>query len=358
MIISTQEYTITAAGTTTLLDLDGTYQEFWFRTTVAPITLAGNVSIAPDPGDTPTTDLVVIRCSWRMILNGRTVSVFGVNIDQEMALNDLRIECKYDTTASAWRVSIMEDISELPLGVPGVETTGLLAAGSTNNLVYGINKNIQRYTTTGTITLAAGITIQGTGTPTTGAGFLIDFSALCTYAGGNTVTIGGIVLNALQAVSGLVMAYTYYDGTAWRTTVWDRHGNDTYRVMGSSGDTAPAYLDSKVKMSVIVDANQICLDADDATPGNFYYYGTNDAGAKGFYRVDILEREGLEPIISGDTVITFATAFPTGLIPLGLTFNAYDAGGQISGNYSALSETGFTFSSAAAGFLYYRAKIS
>jgi len=93
--------------------------------------------------------------------------VFGANIDQEMAMNDLRIECKYDSVSASWGVIVLEDMTGLPLGVFGVEERTWDAGGGTVNLVYGIDKSYQRIT--GTAALGASWVIQGSGTPTAGS---------------------------------------------------------------------------------------------------------------------------------------------------------------------------------------------
>jgi len=57
---------------------------------------------------------------------------------------------------------------------------------------------------------------------------------------------------------------------------------DDFRVLGSSGDTTPAYLDSKVKNSIEVDSNQLQLVGDNAAPGALMVYGTDGSGTKGW----------------------------------------------------------------------------
>jgi len=60
-----------------------------------------------------------------------------------------------------------------------------------------------------------------------------------------------------------------------------------YKVAGSSTDTSPNYLSSKVAKSVVVSSNKLELSGDSATPGNSKYYGTDAAGTKGFNSIPV-----------------------------------------------------------------------
>jgi hypothetical protein len=62
-------------------------------------------------------------------------------------------------------------------------------------------------------------------------------------------------------------------------------GADDYKVKASAGDSTPNYLDGKVAKSVVVSGDKLELDGDESAPGNYYYYGTDGSGNKGFDRV-------------------------------------------------------------------------
>ena len=175
---------------------------------------------------------------------------------------------------------IFADDSELPQG--NDEHFALTNAGATETLVAGIDKRYQHITGSGITLLGSWVWTAG-GTPIEGDEFMVHFNAANTVLNGNTITIFGQSLTALQALQGDCFVYAIYNGSTWDSVLMKAPNVDDFRVMGSSSDTTPAYLDSKVKNSIEVDSNQLQLVGDAASPGNSYYYGTNGAGAKGFY---------------------------------------------------------------------------
>lgn len=283
MIPNSVTYSVVAGGLVQAIDLDALYDEIYIRST-GTVTLVGPVTITPDPRDTPTDDLIIIRWTARCALNGQTVTVFGVGLDQEMVMNDLRIECKYDSTSAAWKVIVMEDATGIPFGNPNVATTAILAAGVTATRTAGINEKWERFTSAAALVMAGSVSISGAGSPVEGDEFHFIWDATLVL-GANTVTIFGASLTALQALSGAVRVDTVYDGGAWRTTVVDRYHVDKFRLMGSAADTAPAFLDTKVKNSIEVNANQAQLVGDSLAPGAGYMYSTDSGGTKGWFPI-------------------------------------------------------------------------
>jgi hypothetical protein len=283
MIPTHLDYEIVAAGTPIVIDITTGESEFYLWTAGA-ITLLGNLSVSPT--GTPYVgggDLIVIRYTGRINLGGKTFNVFGTNIDQELALLNLKIECRWDANAAAWEVIVMEDFSSVAIGVTGVQTTPITASGGSFDLTWGISANIQRFTSAGVITLGTGVTIQGVGTPA-GARFLIIMDATLITSGGNNLIIQGNTLTALDALSGLIIASIEWTGAAWIAQIIRRAGVNDYRVMASSGDTTPDWLNGKTKESIEVDANKLHLVNDDAAPGLGYIYGTNvTTGVKGWF---------------------------------------------------------------------------
>ena len=263
-------YTIPSGGLLQTIDLSQLVDEY-FITSNGVQTLSGSVSI--NPIGTATGDLTIIRWGAKLLLNGNTVNVFGKNLDQEMVMQNLRIEAKYDVLNSQWDVVILEDASGFPFGVAGVKKTTLDGTNNTINLVWGIDCNVQRFVTLGVLTLAAGITISGSGTPIAGAKFVLIWDAKCTYSGGNTVTLGDVMLSALESVSGLVIAETTFDGTNWITQVLDRYGIDKFRILGDSGDTVPDFLQGKIEDSIAYDNTnkKIHLQGDPPTIADGYW---------------------------------------------------------------------------------------
>jgi hypothetical protein len=109
--------------------------------------------------------------------------------------------------------------NRIAIEVQGADTQTLNAGGGTINLVPGTAKTWQQIT--GTATLAASWTIQGSGTPLPGDQFNIDYQAHITLNGSN-ITIGGIQLTTAEALNGGFQMSLYYDGSAWQATMADR----------------------------------------------------------------------------------------------------------------------------------------
>lgn len=101
--------------------------------------------------------------------------------------------------------------NSIPQPASGSANTVLTNAGGAITYTPGTSKQVQYLS--GSATLAAGYTFAGTGTPMDGDEFWIIYRATMTYAGGNTITIFGVVLTADQALSGDVTVYAKYDST-------------------------------------------------------------------------------------------------------------------------------------------------
>ncbi len=314
MIPSNLPIQLLAAGGTTDINLSLAYDEYYLWSS-GTITLVGNQVIAttstPVDGDT-----VIIKYSARQLLNGSTFTVFGQNIDQEAAMNNLHILCRYDGTAAAWKVIVCEDFSGIPIGNIGVETTAITNAGIAETLVAGIDEKVQRYTSAAALAMAANVTVTQGGTPTEGDEFTIIWDATLVI-GAFSVVLFGQTLTNLQALSGKVLVHTIYNGAAWVTTVWDRYHVDKFRLMCDSTDTVPDWLDGKVQNSIVADAatHKIKLDGDATAPGNSYYYGTDSAGAKGFYPI------GSNILLYTDLQIAHADILTLNTVPIEIVGN-------------------------------------
>lgn len=310
-------------GTTWSVDLTVLSQEYYIY---GSGTMTGNSSMAGT--GTPLDGMVLnVYYSGNFVLNGSTITIFGQSLTQQQAQTNCYIKVRYDGTTAAWDVLIFADDSELPQGNDGVNTFALTNAGATETLVAGIDKRYQHITGSGITLLGSWVWTAG-GTPIEGDEFMVHFNAANTVLNGNTITIFGQNITALMALQGDCFVYAIYNGSTWDSVLMKTPNVDDFRVMGSSSDTTPAYLDSKVKNSIEVDSNQLQLVGDAASPGNSYYYGTNGAGAKGFYAASTIGGglwEAGSGTLSAQTVGTTCTASGDYSVALGLQSNANGA---------------------------------
>ncbi len=83
---------------------------------------------------------------------------------------------------------------------------------------------------------------------------------------------------------------------------------DSYKVKVNISDTAE-YLDSKVKDSIEVDANDMHLVGDSASPGAGMFYGTNSLNVKGWYN----QTNASALFTRGTTIVDITSAFDISL---------------------------------------------
>lgn len=200
-----QTIIVNTGGTVTLSTLPSTNYYIVQGTS----TLASGYQISP--ASTTTNGLFFkIKYQAQVTYSGsNVVTIFGVALTQAQALSELDIECYFN--GSVWDVNILVCSESIPNNYQGVETTTVPSIGGTVTLVAGANKIYQRFN--GTVTLSSSYTI--TADPASeGDVFTIDWNCVCT-TGVNTVTIFGIVLDSLQALSGNIVVSAVYDGSQW-----------------------------------------------------------------------------------------------------------------------------------------------
>lgn len=265
------------AGTNWTVDLTQLTSEYYIY---GSGTLVGSCSMSGI--GTPLDGMVLnIYYTGNFSLNGNTITIFGVSLTQQQSSTHCYIKTRYDSVTASWQTMVFADDSELPVGVEGVNIFPLTAGGGTNTLISGIAKKYHQITGSG-VNLLGSWVWQGGGSPMAGDNFIIHYNATNTVLAGNTITIFGKVLTALQATAGNCIVFARWTGSTWDSILIDGYSVDTFRVMGSAADTAPAYLDTKVKNSIEVDSNQIQLENDSAAPGNNMIYSTTGAGVRGW----------------------------------------------------------------------------
>lgn len=245
------------------------------------ITLAASWSVAPS--GTPYDGM---KCAFyysaKCNLDGNTITIFGASLTQQQALSDCFIITRYDADVADWVTQVFVSDNDLPQAYDGVNTFPLTNAGGTQTLVAGIDKKFQHITGSGITLLGSWVWTFG-GSPIEGDEFVIHYNADTINLNGNNITIGGNILTQLQANAGNTIVFCVYDGSSWICTAVDgAGGTDSFRVMGSSSDTSPDFLDGKVKNSVEVDSNKLQLVGDDASPDNYSLYGVDGSGNRGF----------------------------------------------------------------------------
>ena len=282
MIPTYIEYEIEAAGLTQAIDITKLVDEYRLFVS-APVTLAGDVTITPT--GTPIEGCrTIFKYEGGVTLDGHDMTIYGRTITQAEALSACKIECNYNN--SAWDVVLYYSDRIQQANIVTYNTWD--GSGSTINLNPVTDSKNQVYTATAPISLTGSYVVQvdPTYTPVEGDEFIVKYECLATL-NANTITIFGQNIPSVQALGGNVEVRTIYDAATaqWMTSHRVLFDNNMYRVLGSSGDTSPAYLDSKVGKSVVVASNKIELDGDALTPGNNYYYGTNGSGTKGFFPI-------------------------------------------------------------------------
>jgi hypothetical protein len=308
------EYQIVAAGLNQAINI-GQYIEEYRLYTSGPITLVGDVTITAT-GKPEAGDVVVVRYEGGITLNGHTITILGSVLSQAEAMSKLRIELRYD--GASWVAVMFQDVSRDATNYMAVKRSVWNGAGGTISLVPGIDEYYQVFYTSGPVAAAGSYVVQVDPgiTPVEGDMFIVKYEGIITL-GAQSITIFGITVPALQALGGNLEFRTIYDAdtATWTSSCKVLLDNDIYRVMGSSFDTSPAYLDSKVAKSVIVASDKIELDGDATAPGAGYYYGTDAAGAKGFYPI------ASGTITNSSTVIQHSDILQLNSVPVMLIAN-------------------------------------
>jgi len=285
MIPTYVEYSIVAGGLLQSIDLDALVDEYYIKS-VGTITLTGPVSIIPDAGDTPINgEVTKFRWGSPCILNGNTIDVYGRELTQKESLSKLIIECRYN--GASWDVYVSPDTKAAL--ADEVKRNTWDGTGDTVDLVPGIDARTQVYITAVPVAAIASYVVQIDAgyVPVEGDEMIVKYEAEITI-GLNTITIFGITVPAVQALSGNLEFRTVYDldTTTWVSSCRVLLDDNIYRVMGSSADILPAYLDSKVAKSITVASDKLELDGDVLAPGNGYYYGTHPTtGVKGWHLI-------------------------------------------------------------------------
>jgi len=197
------------------------------------VEIAANAGVADDLTDIDTegiTDqdfVVLVRDSSDTITVKSTgnISLAGGPADMVLDQNYKSIILRYDLTSNTWievvRTSILTitDASlranNISVGKSGSTVYTILPAGGTTTLVPGTAaKDI--VWNGNSVTLVGSAVLTFGGTPIDGEPFYIHYLPVADV-GGNTVTIGGIVLTEDQAETG-VAAIAFYDNanTTWR----------------------------------------------------------------------------------------------------------------------------------------------
>lgn len=148
-------------------------------------------------------------------LNGNDITIFGVKLSAEQALSGaVVVEALYNFATTSWIVTVMDSTTISAQKYEGVKNTTLTTGGGTINLNPAVDKDHLELTGTGTLT--ASWTIQGSGTPKDGAEFWVKYNGTFT-PDGNTITIFGITLTDPEVTAGDILIYAYYNST---TTSW------------------------------------------------------------------------------------------------------------------------------------------
>ena len=179
--------------------------------TTAPVTLLGNVVVAPTvySGEISSFSL---RWEANLSLSTFSVVIAGVTISQDQVNQTGTFSCYYDGTA--WSVQYFADGKDQPQAAQGV-TDIPVPVGGTKTLVAGVDAAYQRLVGSPT-TLTSNYTVTaGTTGIKAGSQFQIEIAGGITI-GANTLTVFGISINANQALNGGVIILATYDGvSAW-----------------------------------------------------------------------------------------------------------------------------------------------
>ena len=179
--------------------------------TTAPVTLLGNVVVAPTvySGEISSFSL---RWEANLSLSTFSVVIAGVTISQDQVNQTGTFSCYYDGTT--WSVQYFADGKDQPQAAQGV-TDIPVPVGGTKTLVAGVDAAYQRLVGSPT-TLTSNYTVTaGTTGIKAGSQFQIEIAGGITI-GANTLTVFGISINANQALNGGVIILATYDGvSAW-----------------------------------------------------------------------------------------------------------------------------------------------
>lgn len=279
MIKPYDNFVIDAGGGT--IDISCNTTDVAFITSSGTVALGSSWVIQPDAGEAlEAGNTIQIVWSARATLGTDTITILGILLTQEQASKDLVIFGSCD--GSTWTGQILIDSAD---GVQAVDTLTWTNAGGTKNLKSGIDANYQ-VITSASISLLGSYVVQ----PDAGHTFVEGDYFFIKYEGqialnGNTITIFTKDLPQIQATLGNTMVFTKYDGSAWHTIMWQGVDKNMYRVMGSSTDASPDFLDQKVQNSIEIDTDKLQLVNDTASPAANSYYGTNGSGVKGWNTV-------------------------------------------------------------------------
>ena len=177
--------------------------------TTAPVTLIGNVTVAPTVYAGVESSFSV-RWEANLTLSSFNVVIAGVTMAQDQVNQNGTFSCYYDGTT--WSVQYFADGKDQPQAAQGV-TDIPVPVGGTKTLTAGVDAAYQRLT--GTVTLTSNYTVTaGTVGIKAGSQFQIEIAGGITI-GANTLTVFGISINANQALTGGVIVLATFDGVAW-----------------------------------------------------------------------------------------------------------------------------------------------
>lgn len=323
--LSPQTFTVNTGGTLVLSTLPST-NYYLFRGTS---TLSSGYQV--NPGSSPSTGMYYrIKYQAQVTYTGsNVVTFFGTALTQAQAMSELIIGCYYN--GLSWEVDIIVCSESLPDSYLGVETTAVPSGGGTKTLVSGKNKIYQRFT--GTVTLSSSYTITASAA-SEGDTFQIDWNCVCTL-GANSVTIFGISLDSIQALSGNVIVSAIYDGSSWIAELLTgelKVNSVTFPMMQQI--PANTYLGNITNST----ANVAALPLTGLTPtGNI---NITSAGGSTNIPVDSLFHQKWTIAASGSLVAPY-TISPTGTPLTGSTVDFYLTGGLTWGGSSPQTFTVF-----------------
>lgn len=178
--------------------------------TTAPVTLLGNVVVAPTVYSGEISSFSV-RWEANLTLSTFSVVIAGITIAQDQVNQNGTFSCYYDGTT--WSVQYFADGKDQPQAAQGV-TNIPVPVGGTKTLVAGVDAAYQRLVGSPT-TLSSNYTVTaGTTGIKAGSQFQIEIAGGITI-GSNTLTVFGVSINANQALNGGVIIFATFDGISW-----------------------------------------------------------------------------------------------------------------------------------------------
>jgi hypothetical protein len=177
--------------------------------TTAPVTLIGNVTVAPIVYAGVESSFSV-RWEANLTLSTFSVVIAGVTLAQDQVNQNGTFSCYYDGTT--WSVQYFADGKDQPQAAQGV-TNVPVPVGGTLTLTAGVDAAYQRLVGSPT-TLTSNYTVTaGTVGIKAGSQFQIEIAGGITI-GANTLTVFGISINANQALTGGVIILATFDGVS------------------------------------------------------------------------------------------------------------------------------------------------